>query len=146
MKRNNAAAKAAKIITFLMMLVFGMVSALLFFVIPNAIDKSSASCTESVSAVIFDIVESSDGSSYAPVYSYEFEGETYKVRSNLYTNVYPEQGSIVDIKIDPNEPIHMADPERIEFTNGILNIIGIVFAVVAASMLIVFIILCIVLK
>ena len=146
MRRSNAGATAAKFITFMMTLIFGLVSVLMFFVVPQAIEKGSASCTEPVSAVIIDIVESSDGSTYAPVYSYDFEGETYNVRSNLYTNVIPQEGAIVDIKIDPNEPIHMVDPARVQFTNHVMSIIGIVFGVIAASLLIVFIILCIVLK
>ncbi len=146
MRRNNTGAKPAKIVTFIMALVFGLVSVLMLVVVPSVIEKGSAECTESVIAEITDIVKSTDGDTYAPVYSYNYNGNTYSVQSNLYTNVIPKEGSEIEIMVDPNDPNHMADPARLQFVSHILNIIGIVFGVITGAFLITFIVLCAVLK
>lgn len=135
----------AKFISGLMTLLFGLLSALLLFLIPNVIDSHQEKCTESVTAVISDVLVTNDydkgSTTYAPVYDYFYEGEAFSMKSNVYTSIEPEIGAQVDLMIDPDNPEVYADPERNSFIKMVLRIVGIAMGIPAFVLIIVTIVL-----
>ncbi len=97
--------------------------------------KSERICTKIVNATIIDYLhEKNDRTDvYCPVYTFKFNNKEYKVSSNFYTNFdLKPVGSIVELKINPN------DPEEIweNATNLSFSIIlGILFLVVSVPIL-----------
>ncbi len=92
-------------------------------------------CTQRVNAKCIDVIEmyqhSSSGGSrlvYCPIYEFYYNGTTYQVCDNKYTNVVrPEVGYTYEIFINHNKPKQFYDPERNRKMNMILLILGIAF-------------------
>ena len=66
---------------------------------------------------------------YCPIYEFYFNGKQYKVMNNNYTNIYVKPaGTLVNLKINPNNP-------REFFNEGVTSIptviLGIVFLIVS---------------
>ena len=138
-KNKNTAIKVVNAIyTFKTLLVIAM----LFFVfligtvfIFSGMPKKRYS--EEVNAVVVENVKSEsinrskknkEDNTYAPVFSYEYNGKKYRVKGNTYTNP-PEYdvGDEVTIKIDPDDPEDISAPEskKIFIIGIILDAIGI---------------------
>ena len=135
----------ARLVSGLMALLFGLLSALLIFMIPNVMDSRHDNCTESVTAVISDAVVNdnfeNNSRTYAPVYDYFYEGESFSIKSNVYTSMKPEIGSEVELMIDPDDPEKYFDPEINSFIKMVLRIVGAAMAVPAIVLTIVTIVL-----
>jgi len=131
----------AKFVSVLISLIFILMSFLFLNIVPKVIDSHQAQCTESVEAVIADIDESEDISNntttYAPVYEYTFEGESFRNKSNIYTSIKPEIGRQVELLVDPENPEVCADPKLNDFTKTVFKYVGIVLSVISVVMVIV---------
>lgn len=81
------------------------------------IKQESDGCDVEVTAVIVSLAdkEADEGSGtlYAPVYSFEYEGETYNVTGNVWENdPHYEAGQEVNILIDSSDPTNIYDPDN----------------------------------
>lgn len=100
-----------KIIGLLLVLGFG--AAIAFF--GGSYIKKAKRCVKEVRAEIVRMDEhrSDDGSTYQPVYSYTFNGETYEVKGNGSSNMETyHAGQHVTLHINPDEPTEFTDKRR----------------------------------
>jgi len=86
-------------------------------VMSDAVQEESERCDVEVPAIIVNHAEregdEGTGTIYAPVYSFEYEGETYKVTGNVWEcEPHYEAGQEVNIMIDSSDPTHIYDPEN----------------------------------
>jgi len=73
-------------------------------------------CTYKTNAIVSDIKESSssDGHTYAPVYTFEYNGNEYTVSGDVYSsNLKVNKGAEVEIYIDPNDPMTFYSPSEV---------------------------------
>jgi len=92
-------------------------------------------CTQRVNAKCINIIEMYHHSNlggrrlvYCPVYEFYYNGTTYQVCDNKYTNmVRPEVGYTYEIFINHNKPKQFYDPERSRKMNLVILILGIAF-------------------
>ena len=69
--------------------------------------KLKKQCTYKTTAIVSDIKENSgsDGSTYAPEYTYTYNGEEYKAVSRIYSSsIKVSQGDEVEFYLDPDDP------------------------------------------
>ena len=119
----------------------GFVIAVIFtvvLVIPYLLyHRKKAHCTAEVDAVVVDLLEqehtdSEDGYSvtYAPVYSFYFDGQTYRVESKIYSSGRQyEIGEHVTVCVDPENPEKLFDAKRERRTVLYISAISAVFIV-----------------
>ncbi len=86
-------------------------------VMGDEIGKEADGCNVEITAVIDHHAdkESSSGPGvvYAPVYSFEYEGESYNVTGKVWQpDPFYEDGQEVQIMIDPSDPTHIYDPDN----------------------------------
>lgn len=118
------------IIPLLLILVFvlaGIAMTLLPIINKNKLKKV---CTMTVNAKIikYDHIYGDNGRKlYCPIYAFEFNGNKYEVSNNKYSNFGNKQiESIINLKINPNNPNEFID-ERV-FDNFVI-ILGIIFLI-----------------
>ena len=93
--------------------VFGTIGS----VMSDEIKKDKEGCNVEITAVIDHHADKDghegNGTVYAPVYRFEYEGETYKVTGKVWMPdpIY-EDGQEVQIMIDPSDPNHIYDPDN----------------------------------
>ncbi|WP_295080698.1 DUF3592 domain-containing protein [Ruminococcus sp.] len=81
-----------------------MIGGIMFFKYDSKLKKQ---CTYKTTAIVSRIVEDSDsdGTTYAPVYSYEYNGEEYTAQSRVYSSsLKVRKGDRVEFYLDPNDP------------------------------------------
>ena len=69
--------------------------------------KLKKECTYKTTAIVSDIKEnsSSDSDTYAPVFTYEYEGNEYTAASNVYSsNLKFRKGDKVEFYVKPGDP------------------------------------------
>lgn len=86
-------------------------------VMEDAVQEESERCDVEVPAIIVDHSEregdEGTGTLYAPVYSFEYEGEPYKITGNVWEcEPHYEAGQEVNIMIDSSDPTHIYDPDN----------------------------------
>lgn len=95
-----------------------MFFSIFFFVgtfVSNIQKKAKKVCTEPVNAVVCDMARSSssNGTTYAPVYEFEYNGMKYRIKSNTYSNPMPLQvGESVQIFVEPGNPDRIYSPHE----------------------------------
>ncbi len=68
--------------------------------------KLKKECTYETTAIVTDIVSSSsDRNTYAPVYSYTYEGQDYTAQSRVYSSKLKlHEGDNVEFYVNPDDP------------------------------------------
>ena len=92
-------------------------------------------CTQRVTARCVDVIEryhhSNSGGShlvYCPVYEFYYNGASYKVCDNKYTNlIRPEVDYTYEIYINHNKPTQFYEPQRAKKMGAIILVLGILF-------------------
>lgn len=107
----------------------GVIMLIIAFVINHFGEKNSKLCTEPVTAVVSDIVSKvdSDGDTlYAPEFTYEAEGKTYKTHTNAYSSPMPYGiGEKVELLYEPDSPSHfIIKEEKLPFYKLMVYIFG----------------------
>ncbi len=95
------------------------------------------SCTYIINAKCIDVINqySTNKSGvrkkvYCPVYEFYYNGNTYKVCNNVYTNfTIPIINNTYEIYINQNEPTQFYEPQRSKITGIALFILGISFVI-----------------
>ena len=114
------------------------------YLVKRSDEKQRERCTVQVQAEVIDFKYNKDGLR-TPLFSYEYEGTTYRYGSNSYsTNVSHYPGDKVYIMIDPDDPDTAYDPDdgttaalgKIFMIAG-FGVIGIGVIVLAVTMFIV---------
>ena len=104
---QQARAKDLKIMC-IGLIAFGLIFAIIGGVIVSKKIISKNRCTDEVKGVVIENVLSSsneDGSSYAPVFEYEYNGVKHRYKSNVYTSPPSyDVGESVTIMVDPDDP------------------------------------------
>lgn len=96
--------------------------------------NSKKGCTEKVSAQVIENLEEQTEdlkdkngvpyTTYRPVFSFEYGGETYVVESNFGEQEKRyETGTSLDLMIDPNDPKHYYNPAEKAAKNGIYKVL-----------------------
>ncbi len=87
-------------------------------------------CTEYVNAECIEVrkqFNSNNGEAYCPVYSFSYNGQSYKVCNDMYTNMYvPALGESYELYINPNKPMKFYEPLRVKSTGLFMVILGVV--------------------
>ena len=81
-----------------------MIGGIMFFKYDTNLKKK---CTYKTTAIVSRIIENSDpdGDTYAPVYSYEYNGKEYTAQSRVYSSrLKVRKGDKVEFYLDPNDP------------------------------------------
>lgn len=121
----------------LLLLAFVIAGFCLLFIPLYQRAKRKKLCTITVPATITGYDETYDDGNtlYCPIYEYEFNGNYYKEHGKSYSNVGNKPvGTIVNIKIDPNNPTNYEDNHS---SIVILIILGILFLAVSLPLLII---------
>ena len=88
-------------------------------------------CSITVSATITDYLtnyDSEHGTIYCPVYEFEFNKKKYQVNNNMYSNFNLQpKGTVIDLKINPDNPEEFLDNESV---STLAIILGIIFLIV----------------
>ncbi len=124
--------KKQRIMKIIIPLFLIMFFSIFFFVgtfVSNIQKKAKKVCTEPVNAVVCDMARSSssNGTTYAPVYEFEYNGMKYRIKSNTYSNPMPLQvGESVQIFVEPGNPDRIYSPHEKATTmvGRIFQIIG----------------------
>lgn len=124
------------VIPLLLILAF-VIAGLAMVVLPIKHKKELESrCTELVSATIVDYksTRGENGRVYSPIYSFYFNNREYKASNEMYSNIgLKEVGTMVDLKVNPNNPYEFLDGAvHIKF----IVILGILFLFVSVPVLI----------
>lgn len=93
-------------------------------------------CSISITAkIVENLSRYSDGKKlYCPVYEFDFGGKKYNVSDNIYTNIGVKPvGTLVDMKINPNDPNEFLNKEP---SSIILLVMGIIFLLASIPILI----------
>lgn len=96
--------------------------------------NSKKGCTEKVSALVVDNLEEQTEeikdrngvpyTTYRPVYSFEYGGETYVVESNFGEQEKRyETGDSLELLIDPKDPKHYYDPNEKSSKYGVYKVL-----------------------
>lgn len=141
----------------IVLIVIGFIVSLLPYLVLSSLfnstmsERSSKGCTENVTAEVTSLTEysypedshiknkddlSSDPS-YAPVFTYEFDGKTYNVQSRVYSQTPKYNvGEKVALKIDPSDPEHFYDPKQSKNISlyGVLLVFPIMYAAFILSL------------
>lgn len=111
MRRQVAASSArARMALWAIFLVAGVIAAAVSVLLLLGRGTDKKRCTEPVTAVVVDnetVVSKTMRRpfTYAPVFEYEFRGQTYRHKSSISTNPPRfEIGQRVELMIDPNDP------------------------------------------
>ena len=124
-------------------ILFGIIFVVIGFLANRNINEHKKYCTEEVSATVVNYLENientvSDDSdtriyetdiTYTPVFSYEYNGNTYTATAGNYGKNYREKfplSSTYNIKINPN------DPEMIYIKDIVGDNIGYLFMVIGS--------------
>ena len=107
----------------------GVIMLVIAFVINHFGEKNYKLCTEPVTALVSDIVSKvdSDGDTlYAPEFTYEAEGKTYKTHSNTYSSPMPYGiDEKVELLYEPGDPSHfIIKEEKLPFYKLMVYIFG----------------------
>ena len=107
-------------------LILGLVFA---FGVPAIIGAVTGKCTLEVQATVADMVvkDDGDGTMYSAVYEYVVNGEEFRVTSNASTSWQPKIGETKTIKVDPDDPENMTDPQVMGFIVKIFRGVGYAF-------------------
>lgn len=110
--------KKLRIMKIIIPLFLVMFFSIFFFVgtfVSNVQKKAKKICTEPVNAIVCDMARStsSDSTTYAPIYEFEYNGMTYKIQSNTYSSPMPLQvGDNVQIFVEPGNPDRIYSPHE----------------------------------
>lgn len=111
MRRQITVSSArARMALWAIFMVAGAIAAAVAFLLLLGRGADKKRCTEPVAAVVVDyetVVSKSKEfrSTYAPVFEYEYRGQTYRHKSSISTNPPRFQiGQRVELMIDPNNP------------------------------------------
>lgn len=95
---------------------------LVFFILGIYLSVSSFKykiiCKEPVDAIVVEIVQNkteshSDEATFAPVYSFNYNGKSYEVVSNVFQSPCPVKvGDSLELFINADNPYQIYDPER----------------------------------
>ena len=112
---------------------------IVYFFVIRAMNAKYDRCTESTTAVVIDNVINDD--TYTPVFLYEVDGQTYKMRSSYSTN--PPKYKLnekVTLNYNPDDPEEFYVDKAsglvtfvLIFISSIFLLIGLVFAVLAVK-------------
>lgn len=108
-----------------------------YFAVPKIVNLRNASCTVTLQAKIVDfkcVLEripseyDSAGSPatqrrYYPIFSYEYNGQTYTSKSNYFRLFKPRIGRTKKIRIDPDNPTHFIYSDKSSTLSKILGVI-----------------------
>ncbi|MBR6986231.1 MAG: DUF3592 domain-containing protein [Ruminococcus sp.] len=100
---NVALSKPASTAVMIVMAIVTFAAGFLFL---NNNTKLKKECTYETTAIVTDIVSSSsDSNTYAPVYSYTYEGQDYTAQSRVYSsNLKMHEGDEVEFYVNPDDP------------------------------------------
>ncbi len=87
-------------------------------------------CTEYVNAECVEVrkqYNSDHGETYCPVYSFNYNGQNYRVCNDMYTNRHiPAVGQGYELYINPRNPMKIYEPLRVMGTGVLMWILGVV--------------------
>lgn len=110
----------------IILICFGLIFIILGVLIEKIPEIAYKNCTEEVSAVVTDNVKKDD--TYAPEFTFEYQGKEYSVISNASTNPPMfNEGDEVTLLIDPDNPNRIHPP-----IDNMFSIMKIVFSVIGA--------------
>lgn len=100
---NVALSKPASTAVMIVMAIVTFAAGFLFLKNNTKLKKE---CTYETTAIVTDIVSSSsDSNTYAPVYSYTYEGQDYTAQSRVYSsNLKMHEGDEVKFYVNPDDP------------------------------------------
>lgn len=107
--------RMVKVIVSIFLIMFFSIFFIVGTFISNIQKKAKKVCTEPVNAVVCDMAKSSssNGTTFAPVYEFEYNGIKYKIKSNTYSNPMPLQvGESVQIFVEPGNPDRIYSPHE----------------------------------
>ena len=102
--RSTTVSKPSGIVILILVTIATLIGGILFVKHDAKIKKE---CTYKTTAVVSDIKESSssDSDTYAPVYTYEYDGKEYTVSSNVYSSkLKMHKGDTVEFYVKPSDP------------------------------------------
>ena len=102
--RSTAQVKTSSVVILILVTIVTLLGGIWFFKHDAKLKKE---CTYKTTAVVSDIKKSSssDDDTYAPVYTYEYEGKEYTVSSNVYSSkLKMHEGDTVEFYLKPSDP------------------------------------------
>ena len=124
------------VIPLLFMLAF-VIAGIVMIVFPIKHKKDlERKCSSIVPAIIVDYrsTRGEDGELYSPVYGFNFNNKEYRVSKEFYTNIGLKPiGTVIDLKINPENPEEFLDSSNGTIT---IEIMGIIFLLVSVPILV----------